>query len=143
MDVENNQPFVGGIFLAIGDGASPENFTRYCEVDSISGVGQANALIDVTTFCSNGVKQYIPGLSDGKQVTFGANYAMNEPLQENLIADVENKATRNVQIQIEGDSPGRTFKMALAMLDYELDPQVAKQNVIKFVGKITGPILRS
>lgn len=136
-------PFVGQIFLAVGDGASPETFTKYCEVDSMSGIGVANALIDVTTFCSNGSKEYIGGLSDGKQMTFGANYAMSEPLQELLIADVEAKARRNFELLIDGDSPFRTFKFTLAMLDWELDPQVAKQNVIKFIGKITGPILRS
>jgi hypothetical protein len=141
--IEDTKPFVGQIFLAVGNGASPEVFTRYCEIDTMSGIGHANALIDVTTFCSNGVKQYIPGLSDGKQVTFGANYAMNEPIQEGLIADVEAKANRNIEIQIDGESPMHIFKMTLAMLDWELDPQVAKQNVIKFIGKITGPIVRS
>jgi hypothetical protein len=136
-------PFVGKIYWAVGDGGSPEAFARYCEVDAMSGIGSANALIDVTTFCSNGVKEYIPGLADGKQVTIGANYAMGEAIQEGLIADVENKAHRNFEVQVDGESPYRLFKLTLAMLDWELDPQVAKQNVIKFIGKITGPIVRS
>lgn len=140
---EDTKPFVGNIFLAVGNGASPEVFTRYCEVDTMSGIGAANALIDVTTFCSLGHKQYIGGLSDGKQLTFGANYAMNEPIQEQLIADVEAKNNRNFQIQIDGESPSKTFHLTLAMLDWELDPQVAKQNVIKFIGKITGAITRT
>lgn len=138
-----NTPFVGKVFLAVGNGASPETFARYCEVDSMSGIGAANALIDVTTFCSGGVKEYIAGLSDGKQVTFGANYAMDEPIQEGLMDDVDNKVKRNVQIQIDGDSPFRLFSMTLTMLDWEFDPQVAKQNVIKFIGKITGRIVRT
>src|ERR1035437_6444508 len=141
--LENATPFVGQIFLAVGNGASPEVFTRYCEIDTMSGIGAANALVDVTTFCSGGHKEYIGGLSDGKQVTFGANYAMNEPVQEALIADVEAKNRRNFEVQIDGESPMHIFKMTLAMLDWELDPQVAKKNVIKFIGKITGPILRS
>jgi hypothetical protein len=141
--VDGTTPFVGKVYWAVGDGGSPESFTRYCEVDSMSGIGASNALIDVTTFCSNGVKEYIPGLSDGKQVTIGANYAMDEPIQEGLIDDVENKAKRNFEVQIDGDSPFRLFKLTLAMLDWEFDPQVAKQNVIKFIGKITGPIVRA
>ena len=143
MDADNNQPFVGGIFWAVGNGASPEVFTRYCEVDSLSGIGVANALIDVTTFCSNGSKEYIAGLSDGKQVTIGANYAMGESIQESLMSDVDTKAQRNFQVQIDGDSPFKVFSLRLTMLDWELDPQVAKQNVIKFIGKITGPIVRT
>ncbi len=141
--MDTNTPFVGKIYWAVGNGASPEVFTRYCEVDSMSGIGAANALIDVTTFCSDGVKEYIPGLSDGKQVTIGANYVMGEPIQESLINDVEDKVKRNFEVQIDGESPTKLFKLTLAMLDWELDPQVAKQNVIKFIGKITGPILRS
>jgi hypothetical protein len=118
-------------------------FTRYCEIDSMSGIGVKNDLVDVTTFCSGGSKQYIGGLSDGKEVTFGANYVMDEPIQESLMADVDTKATRNVEIQIDGSSTPRSFAMALAMLDWEFDPSVSKQNVIKFIGKITGPIVRT
>jgi hypothetical protein len=135
--------FVGKIYLAVGNGASPEVFERYCEIDSMSGIGGKNALVDVTTFCSDGYMQYIPGLSDGTEVTFSGNYSMNDPIQEGLMDDVDNKVTRNVQIQIDGSSPNKTFDMALAMLSWELDPSVSKQNVIKFVGKITGPIIRA
>lgn len=141
--MQDKTPFVGKVYWAVGDGASPEAFTRYCEVDSMSGIGTANALIDVTTFCSNGVKEYIAGLSDGKQVTIGANYAMGEPIQEDLIGAVESKETRNFEVQIDGESPNRLFKMTLTMLDWEFGPQVAKQNTIKFIGKITGQIARS
>jgi hypothetical protein len=143
MDTIDGGPFVGQIFWAVGDGGSPEVFTRYCPVDSMSGIGTSNALIDVTTFCSLGVKEYIPGLSDGKQVTIGANYVMDDPIQEQLINDVENKVKRNFEVQIDGDSPFKLFSLTLAMLDWELDPQVAKQNVIKFIGKITGKIVRA
>jgi hypothetical protein len=140
---ESKTPFVGGVFWAVGDGGSPETFTRYCPVDAMSGIGAANALIDVTTFCSGGDKEYIAGLRDGKQVTIGANYLMDEPIQEGLMDDVDNRVRRNFEVQIDGDSPFRLFRLTLTMLDWEFDPQVAKQNVIKFIGKITGPILRS
>jgi hypothetical protein len=140
--------FVGKAYLAIGNGASPESFTRYCEVDSISGVGQKNALVDVTTFCSGGNMEYIPGLADGSEVTFGANFVLEGSgspdfeTQQGLIADVENKVTRNVTIEMgDGSSPAEiTYHMALAMLSWELAPSVSKQNQIKFVGKITGAI---
>lgn len=140
-----SQAFVGKAYLAVGDGGSPETFTRYCEVDSISGVGQKNALVDVTTFCSGGSMEYIGGLSDGTEVTFTANYT-NTPgpdltIQDSLITDVEAKITRNATIQMGDSSPGeKTFHFAMAMLSWELTPSVSKQNQIKFVGKITGPI---
>ena len=138
-----SKAFVGKMYWAVGNGASPEVFARYCEVDAISGVGQKNSLVDVTTFCSNGVMEYIGGLADGKEVTIGANYAMDEPIQEGLIDDVENKVTRNFELQIDGASPFKTLKFSLAMIDWEIDPSVAKQNVVKFIGKITGAIVRT
>jgi hypothetical protein len=138
-----SKAFVGKMYLAVGNGASPETYTRYCEVDTISGIGVKNALVDVTTFCSGGSMEYIGGLADGKEVTFDANYVMSETLQEGLIADVEDKVTRNFELQIDGSSPYKTFKFAMAMIDYEIDPSVTKQNKIKFVGKISGAITRT
>jgi len=139
----SSSAFVGKVFLAVGDGASPEVFTRYCEVDTISGVGVKNALVDVTTFCSEGNMEYIPGLSDGSEVTFSANFAMVEDIQDDLMDDVDAKATRHFQLQIDGASPARVFSFSMAMISWEIDPSVSKQNVIKFIGKITGPIVRA
>lgn len=142
----DNPAFVGKAYVQVGNGGSPETFERYCEIDSISGLGQKNALVDVTTFCSGGVMEYIAGLSDGSEVTFGGNLTLttDEAMQDGLIDDVENKVTRNFEIQFGDASPAElkfTFKMA--MLSWEVVPSVSKQNQIKFVGKITGPIGRS
>src|SRR4029077_10345627 len=117
--------FVGKIFLAVGDGASPETFTRYCEVDSISGVGVKNALVDVTTFCSEGNMEYIPGLSDGSEVTFSANYSQSEDTQDDLMDDVDAKNTRHFQLQIDGTSPQKVFSFSMAMISWELNPSVS------------------
>lgn len=136
-------PFVGKVFLAVGNGASPEVFTRYCEVSEISGIGIKNEQIDVTTFCSGGFKQYIPGLSDGSEVSFTANFVMDEPIQEDLMDDVDDKATRDFQVQVDGVSPAYVFHLTLAMLSYEFAPSVSKQNTIKFSGKSTGVITRT
>jgi hypothetical protein len=136
------QPFVGKVYLEVGNGASPEVFHRYCEVHEISGIGVKNDQIDVTTFCSGGFKQYIPGLSDGSEVSFTANFVMSEVLQEDLMDDVDNKAVRNIRIQVENDSPGYFFELGLAMLSYDFAPSVSKQNTIKFSGKTTGLITR-
>ncbi len=139
-----NPAFVGNVFLAVGNGESPEVFTRYCEIDSMAGIGVKNDLVDVTTFCSGGSKEYVGGLSDGKEVTFGANYAAVEPLQEGLMADVDGKVVRNFEVQVGAAAPySHVFAMSMTMLDWEFSPSVSKQNVIKFIGKITGPIVRT
>lgn len=136
--------FVGKVYLAVGNGASPEIYTRFCEVDDISGIGVKNDTVDATTFCSGGVKEYIPGLGDGNEITISANYTLlDRAVQEGLIDDVEGKITRAFEIQVGDNSPHEYFQMNLAMLSWEFDPSVSAKNAIKWTGKITGPIIRS
>lgn len=136
-----SKAFVGKVFLAVGNGASPEVFTRYCEMDSISGLGQANAQVEVTTFCSGGVKEYVPGLADGNVVTIGANYDPLNTVQNALVADVKAKTRRNFELQVEDDSPATVFHFALAMLSYDVAPSISAQNKVTFTGKISGDIV--
>ena len=141
---ETTDAFVGKAFLAVGNAASPEIFTRYCEITEIGGFGEKNDQVEVTTFCSGGVKEFIPGLSEGQEVSFTANYSLQNTIQEGLISDVKNKVTRNFQLQIGDDSPvTRTYAFSLAMLSWEIDPSVSKQNEIKFTGKQTGEIVET
>lgn len=138
------EAFVGKAYLAVGDGNSPETFTRYCEVDTISEIGVTNDLVEATTFCSGPDKEYIPGLGDGTEVTFSGNYSLENTVQEELIGKVEGKDRVHFQLQMGDDSPvSRIFAFTLAMLTWGLTPSVSKQNGVKFVGKITGPIVRS
>lgn len=135
-----SKAFVGKVFLAVGDGASPEVFTRYCEMDSISGLGQANAQVEVTTFCSGGVKEYVPGLADGNVVTIGANYDPLNTVQNALIADVKAKTNRHFELQVDEDSPATVFHFSLAMLSWDVEPSISAQNKVTFTGKISGDI---
>lgn len=136
--------FVGKVFIEVGDGDSPELFARYCNVTDISGFGEKNDQVEVTTFCSGGVKEFIPGLAEGQELSLTANYALEDTVQEQLISDVKGKVTRNFKLVIGDDSPvSRTFAFALAMLSYEIDPSVSKQNEIKFTGKQTGQIVET
>jgi hypothetical protein len=141
--MNSNPSFVGKCFLEVGNGESPETFTRYCQVADMSGIGTKNDQVEVTTFCSGGFKEYIAGLSDGSEMSFGANFSMVDATQDQLMDDVDDKAERNVQIVVEGTSPPRMFAATLAMLSYDFAPSVSKQNTIKFTGKATGPIVRS
>jgi hypothetical protein len=134
--------FVGKAYLAVGNGDSPEVYATYCEIDTIGGVGQKNDQVEATTFCSGGVKQYIAGLSDGNEVSFSANYSLSNEQQEALITDVENKANRAFQLTMGDNSPQRVFQFVATMLSWEVDPSVSAKNMIKFTGKITGPIVR-
>ena len=136
--------FVGNAFLAVGNGASPETFEVFCAVTEMGGVGEKNDQVDVTTFCNGGSKHYIPGLSDGNEFSFSSNFAASsgtdKTVQDDLIAAVKAKINRNFQIQMGRDSPFVLFSFNAAMLSWEIDPSIDKQNVIKFTAKISGPV---
>jgi hypothetical protein len=142
--VQKTNAFVGQDYLAVGNGSSPESYTRFCEITDIGGIGEKNDQVDATTFCSGGFKQFIAGLSEGNDVSFTANYTLiDRTIQEGLIDDVQNKARRSFQLQVGDDSPSENFTFDLAMLSWEYDPSLASKNEIKFAGKITGPIIRT
>jgi hypothetical protein len=141
-DVET--AFVGNAVLAVGNGESPETFTPYCAVTEIGGVGEKNDQVDVTTFCNGGSKHYIPGLSDGNEFSFSGNLTVtagaDKTVQDDLIATVKAKGNRNFQVQMGVDSPFALFAFNAAMLSWEIDPSIDKQNVVKFTAKISGPV---
>lgn len=132
--------FVGKVFLEVGNGASPEVFTRYCEMTSLGGLGQLNSLVDVTTFCSGGSKEYVGGLADGKEVTVEANFDATNVTQNALIAAVKAKSTINFEVVVEEDSPATVFSFAGAMLGWEMAPSISAQNKVTFTFKISGDI---
>ena len=135
-----NEAFVGNIFLYRGDGASPEVFTKVCQVFGLSGLGQVNALIDATTFCSNGSREYISGLADGQEVTIEMNYETAAAVIEAMITDVKNKAVRNFQVRVEDGSPTTRFAFSGTCLGWVLNPSVDDRNTIQFTVKISGDI---
>lgn len=139
--------FVGRAILYRGDGGSPEAFSSLCQVFSISGIGQANEQIDATTFCSGGIKEYIPGLADGQEVTFELNLETVEPSRAQIIAminDVKNKATRSFELRYDADNNGTNelvFAFQGACLAWVLNPSPTDKNTISFTVKITGDIV--
>lgn len=132
--------FVGKIYFERGSGSSPESFTRICQVFSISGLGETSELIDATSFCSGGYKEYIPGLSDGEEISIECNYEQDDTNLGNLIADVKAKATRSYQVVVEDSSPDETFAFDAVPLSWVLNPAVDNRNTITFTFKISGEI---
>lgn len=147
-DAENEaKGFVGGVFLYRGSGGSPEAFDKVCSVFSISGLGLTNDLVDATTFCSAGVKEYIAGLADGSQITLGCNFradGSDEDLtQRAMRADVAARAIRSFELAADGDLDGvdnTRFSFEAVCVGWSLAPSPTAKNAINFVIKISGPI---
>lgn len=132
--------FVANIYFERGDGGSPESFDRVCPVMSISGLGETNDLVDVTTFCSNGNREYISGLADGQELTIEANYETTSADLSAMIADVKAKTNKNYRVVVEDGSPTTVFSFAGTPLSWVLNPSVDDKNSISFTIKISGEI---
>lgn len=145
--------FVGNVFLARGDGGSPEAYTRICAAFGISGVGQQNEQIEATNFCSGGVKEYIAGLADGTEVTLELNLetqlvaGSSAQAIRDMITDVKNKATRAFQLQIDGGTnpgtPDLYITYSATCLSWVLNPSINSKNTINFGFKISGDVVIS
>lgn len=137
--------FVGKMYLERGTGVSPEVYARVCQVFGMSGVGQQNELVEVTTFCSGGNKEYVGGLADGSEITLNLNFetadwAGANPIPD-MIDDVKNKATRNFRIIADDEvNASVEFYFAASCMSWELGPSVDGKNTINFGIKVSGDI---
>ena len=136
--------FVGNMFLERGDTGSPVSYTRICEIFGISGLGQTNSLVDVTTFCSGGNREYVGGLADGTEVTLEANFSTTSNEIKAMIQDVKDKAVRDFRVVVDENGDGnadQAFYFSGTCLSWTLNPSVDNRNTISFTIKISGDIL--
>ncbi len=139
----SNDAFVGGLTFRIGAAGSPTSFTDVCPVISVSGVGKTNELVDTTTFCSGGVREYVGGLADGTEVTIDANYETNNTELDDMITAVENKQTRDIQLYMSDGTNGKTYTFRAAFLGWTVNPSIDDRNTITYTAKISGDIVSS
>jgi hypothetical protein len=139
----SDQPFVGRIYFEMGSGGSPEEYTRICEINGISGLGETSDQVDVTTFCSRGVREYISGLADGAEITLDANFIVDSDGRRALIAAQKAKQTRSFRVVVDDDGDDQTdltFWFRATVLSWTFQPQIADKNAIQFTLKISGEI---
>lgn len=135
------EAFVGKMYLERGDTGSPIAYERVCQIFGIGGLGQTNALVDATTFCSGGVNEYISGLADGSEVTLNANFETSAQILRDMIDDVKQKRTRAFRVIADDEvNPGVHFYFNAVCLSWQLGPSVDGKNTIDFGVKISGDI---
>lgn len=136
-------PFVGNVFLEVGGGGSPEAYTRACEITGISGLGETNDLVDVTTFCSKGNREYIGGLADGQEMTLDGNFIVNSDVRRRIIAAAKSKQNLSFRVVVDDNADeviDLTFWFRAAVLSWVLSPSIDNKNAIQFTLKISGEI---
>ena len=125
-----------------GTNASPIVYTELPEVLSVSGIGQTNPLIEVTSFDST-AKEYIAGLADGTEVSIECNYIATNSAITGLLTNIEAGSTINFKATYTATSPNKRFTFQAVCLSYEIAPSFSDKNTIKFSLKVTGSITRS
>ena len=135
--------FVGKMYLERGGTGSPVAYTRACQVFSLSGLGQTNALVDATTFCSDGDMEYIAGLADGQEVTLECNFVpkADDATRDEMIADVRDRLTVPLRVVIDSNGDGvadETLYFNAVALSWRLNPNVSGRNTIAFTYKMSG-----
>ena len=123
-----------GSSLKLGDGASPEVFTKVAEVLRVGAIGQSAAEIDVTSLDST-AKEYIAALPDGETVAITMNFVGGT--QQNALRDGV-RTTKNFVMEFS-DNTQATFSMViLGFMRDETSPE--SQLTASVNGRITGPI---
>lgn len=72
-----------GTELKLGDGASPEVFTKIAEVTQVSEIGETAPEIDVTPIDAT-ARQFIGGLAEGNSVSFTLSYVASDATHQTL-----------------------------------------------------------
>lgn len=136
---------VGRWRVRLGDGQSPEGFDDACAFYDVSGLGVTRSQVEVTTYCSDGSREYKSGLKEGNEVTLTANYVSSDTQLRALQveADAPNGTTRNIQIVDIMDSPEVIYQFAMTLTGWNLTPPVDDRATMTITGKISGPITRS
>ena len=121
--------------------ASPAAYTAIEEVQSLSGFGVNNELVEVTHLTSpSAAKEYIAGLADGAEMTLECNFFDTAAEQAALIASVNARRTLTFQVANTGVSPEVTYDFSAVCIGWEIVPSPTEQNKINFTLKITGAI---
>jgi hypothetical protein len=79
----------------LSGGVDGETFSAIAEVKGVRGPGQNRNIIDVTSFDSNGWREFISTLADGGTLSFTINFNPSVTSHDNLKDDFENGGNYN------------------------------------------------
>lgn len=130
------EAFTGGLSVQHGDGASPEAFTNIEEVQSLSGLGKTNPLVDVTHHAST-AREYIAGLPDGSELTIECNriHAASS-IQDAVIAEVDAKTNFNMVIALTNGTTVLTYSFVCTPVSWTVAPSYDDKTALTLVVKM-------
>lgn len=113
--------FAKGTGLYVGDGASPETFTKILNLKSISGPEVDVTIVDTTTHSTVGNwREKAAVLINGGAVSFSANFDPDDPTLDPTAADtvwdnLVNLRSRNYQLRL---SPANTNQQMMTFAGF-------------------------
>jgi hypothetical protein len=125
--------------LYIGDGASPEQFTKVDEMFNLGPVGGTKELIDFSNHDSVDYNEYqVYDLKDGKEIQCEANYIYGNASQALVRAADTASSVDNYQI-IGRDNHGYQFPAIITSLETDFSDMKGRV-VFRFTLKIAGAV---
>ena len=95
--------FAKGTSLWVGDGLSPEGFTKIANVKSISGPGYNVTVVDTTTHSTVGnFREKAAVLIDAGKISCDVNFDPSDPTlapATGILNDLQNLTERNMQLR--------------------------------------------
>jgi len=130
----------GPFSVYIGDGATPEVFSRIPEVGDIKAPKGTAEEIDVSSHDS-AAKEFLLGLSDGGECSFPINFIPGDTAQQALYDASKSKALVNFQIK-DDDVPSMTLAFAARVKEFPFVFPVSGAVTTDVVLRVSGdPIL--
>ena len=130
-----------GVEFAVGDGASPEVFTKVAEVLSVGGPSLSRDTPEAThTDSTAGYKEFIAGMKDGGEVTINMNFLpadASQDLATGLLGDFGTDTPINYQITFPY-SPTVAWTFAGFITGFEPDVPIEDRMTASVTFKVSG-----
>jgi hypothetical protein len=124
---------------ALAGGVAGETFTVLSEVKGVQGPNFQAQTIDVTSFDSNRIREYISGLVDPGQLTFNCNYVPNAwgAGQQKLFPLIQSGARRTFEIQL-ADLYKTTISLQGIVTGANITAELESAIMVAMTVKVTG-----
>jgi hypothetical protein len=125
--------------LKIGDGGGPEVFSTIAEVKGVRGPSLSGGVVDVTSFDSAGVREFVATLRDAGTLSFSANYIPNGAGtgHQLFIDHMYAGTTKNFKLEFQF-SPTVTMAFSGIITGAEISAELEQAVSLNVTIKVTG-----
>jgi predicted secreted protein len=144
--MSSNAWWAYGSELKIGDDGTSETFTKIAEVQDIDGPSMSRDTIEVTSQDSaSGWREFIPGMRDGGEVSFTANWIPVAATQDGttgLLSKFTDDDLHNFKIITADDGSSGTMDIDFAAIvtDFSISLNMEEQATLDITLKISGAV---